>query len=609
MILSSINNEKKSDYILNIAKIGILIFFSIMIIANFVPYFENTPDSYVYGLKSISIFEGSWTVSNDLLAETGKWEFVPSSWKMTVDREAIPKYTPGIPILGSISYILFGFNGLFYLGPIAAIVLLITTERIATNLFGKYVGFFTLLFVSIHGYIYDIGRHLLSDNFFVLFTLLGFYFVIKFFKTENNYWLLFSSSCLVFSSVIRASGIINFPIEILFITIYLIFRKKGIFYNNNKLYKKLSPNKVLKIILFFSIPLIIYMAFFVSFNSYYFGDPMTTFYNIPGDPWHRPGTGSFLSIFESGHNNFELIKSYSNYVLPYPIYRVEILDSEKLLDERDDELTNSLIKNGMWFVGQNNLGLITFIMLGIFLAISFFTKNRFGVISIFSIIIIVNIIFWSANHISFGRDSVMGRYMMPTIPFFSMMLGYLIISIFKINFRKNKSLLKILKIIFVLLIIGFFIIAIYSSAPSQYLKNNGLEFRDPSESLNYYPLDKEGLPENAIIVGGKAHQVVDYGFTTFNWAIGLPPLRAGFDPNNLDQGAMNSLKELISDEKPVFVFKNAKNEPEEKFRQTLFEKYGLGLKSYSNSFCKVEKIDTKVKFEEFKAVNLCYTKK
>jgi len=224
-------HDFRKNIILNSAKLAILVFFSVMVLAHFVPFFEATPDSYVYALKSESLTQGSWTVTNDLLQNTGDWVYVPNSWKKTIHNTAIPKYPPGLPVIGSIFYFVSGPYGLFYLGPILGISLLIVSERIATRLFGRYVGLLTLMFLVTNGVIWVGAKHLLADNFFAIFSILGFFFLIKFLEEKRFSNLFISSMLLSLSGFIRLNGVIYLPIEIILIgavLIFELFKKKGI---------------------------------------------------------------------------------------------------------------------------------------------------------------------------------------------------------------------------------------------------------------------------------------------------------------------------------------------------------------------------------------------
>ena len=304
--------EFKKNIILNIAKITIITIFSVVVFANFVPYYEATHDSYVYALKAKSLLEGSWEISNKELTERGEWEFVPNSWKKTVHDTAIPKYPPGISAIGSISYLVAGNAGLFLLGPFLSIVFLIISDRVATNLFGKEVGLLTILFLAANGIIFVGSVHLLSDSIFATLVVLGFFCIIKFMKGKNHKYLFFASLILSISSFFRLGGILYLPIEIGVVGAFLLYSevKKRKSTKENNIESKSNIN-FYKLAIAISIPWLLFIVFFASFNNHYFGDPLTTFYNVPGDPWVKPGTGSYLSIFNGDPENFEIIKGYS----------------------------------------------------------------------------------------------------------------------------------------------------------------------------------------------------------------------------------------------------------------------------------------------------------
>ena len=85
----SIKNKIKSISVLDYVKILILIFVSISLIANFYPYYEGW-DSFVYGISAISLAQGTFGITNELLIDTGNTEFVPTHWVKTVHNNAVP---------------------------------------------------------------------------------------------------------------------------------------------------------------------------------------------------------------------------------------------------------------------------------------------------------------------------------------------------------------------------------------------------------------------------------------------------------------------------------------------------------------------------------------
>ena len=116
--------EKKFSKI-NLAKIALIVFSSLYLIGNFDPFYEGV-DSLLYGLTAIELSTNdSYQISNLLLENSGKWEFIPHQWVKTIHNTAIPRSNPGLPFLATLSYSIGGDYGLFYLGPIFTIALLI----------------------------------------------------------------------------------------------------------------------------------------------------------------------------------------------------------------------------------------------------------------------------------------------------------------------------------------------------------------------------------------------------------------------------------------------------------------------------------------------------
>ncbi len=223
MILKYSNIEMHKVFsIYNIIKILIFITVAFYLFGNFVPYYDGA-DSFLYGITTIDLFEGSFGFTNDLLQSDGSWEFVPYQWSKTIYNSAIPIGDQGIYGFTSIFYFLGGHYGLFYLGPILTILFLIGTERVATNLFGRTVGLITLVLLATDFIILWIGIQLRNDNIFALFFVLGCYFLIKFLHEKSNKSILLCSIFFAAGSVIRINGIIAFPLEILLIIGYFAF--------------------------------------------------------------------------------------------------------------------------------------------------------------------------------------------------------------------------------------------------------------------------------------------------------------------------------------------------------------------------------------------------
>ena len=131
---------------LGIIKVIIIILVSVYLIGNFIPFY-NGNDALLYGPAAVSIANGEYGFTNEFMQKRPNG-FVPSQYALTVDNTAIPIGGIGIYGLAAFSYLLGGYYGLFYLGPITTILFLIISERVITKLFGGFVGLAVLIFLS-----------------------------------------------------------------------------------------------------------------------------------------------------------------------------------------------------------------------------------------------------------------------------------------------------------------------------------------------------------------------------------------------------------------------------------------------------------------------------
>jgi len=261
-ITDRLNNSRKLIVITDLLKISFIIFIAFSFIAQMTPYYYGL-DSYVFGNTAINLANGTWGFSNELLKETGLSEFVPWMYVKTVQNEAIPVGANiGMHGMFTLSYIIGGLYGLFYIGPIFSILLIVAIDRICINLFGRFVAFIAVILTGTSWIIFEYGIQLYSENIFTFFFVIGIFFLIKFFRTRDEKLILLSSSFLVFSVFLRPNGIISFPLEIfLFIgflflpiisKIHLNFKSNTIsnsFYPFNK-----NQKQILKNIFFMLIP-------------------------------------------------------------------------------------------------------------------------------------------------------------------------------------------------------------------------------------------------------------------------------------------------------------------------------------------------------------------
>jgi len=156
--------------LITISKILLISFTMIFWLGNFTPFYEGD-DASIYAITAINLSNGTISITNELLEQTGSWDFVPRHWTKTVHDTAVPDVNLGFPLLASIAYTLGGFYGLFYLVPIIATIFLILADRIASSLFGRLVGLLTLLFITSNFWILRFGGQTMSDLPFTLVFL------------------------------------------------------------------------------------------------------------------------------------------------------------------------------------------------------------------------------------------------------------------------------------------------------------------------------------------------------------------------------------------------------------------------------------------------------
>jgi len=201
-MLITLQRKIKSISILDVIKIGIIIFVSFSLVANFHPYY-NLVDSLIYGYTGIGLTEGTYEITNELFEKTGDPLHLPKFYAKSIYGTAVPFASAGMLGISAFAYLLGGYYGLFYVGPIFTILLLIISERVATKWFGSFVGLLTLVFVSSSDVIYFWGLFLMTDSIFSVFFILGCYFLIKFFHEKRERLLLLCTIFFVASAFVR----------------------------------------------------------------------------------------------------------------------------------------------------------------------------------------------------------------------------------------------------------------------------------------------------------------------------------------------------------------------------------------------------------------------
>jgi hypothetical protein len=568
-------SNNKLDLIILITKIVIIIFSAYSITANFLPFYEGS-NPYFYGVNSVLLANGQFSITNELLQETGWSELIPENWLLTDHGTAIPMSGTGLMAMGALFYLIGGYYGLFYLAPICFIILLIVSERISSKLFGNYVGLFTLLTIASSNLLFRNSIEFQTESIFSVFIVIGVFYLIKFLKTKNNYFLLLSTIIFTVSTWFRLNGLIALPLEIGIISIYffyLILIKKKSSINTNKIenssqkiIRKIKNKKVLKI---FLIIIISWSFFFISHVIYYeynFGSPLANY----GDIKELKNYDSSISgIFKFESKDFENIKQFSKYLFPYQI----------------PAIYNNVEDNFEDTIGKNWIGLISIGLLLSIIAISCYTRDKRMEIFILMMFILGLVWFFSSITTEYrAEQGVPGRYMLPAFVLSTMVFGYFLQKIIKTRINEQgvilKKVIKISKIILILILGVFFILAFYFSNPVQIIIEEGWQFKNPEEFGKRYPLSSEGLTKDSVLVTMMGVRALEYGLTSFN------PI----SDTKISSDSVNRLKKIINEDHDVYTFKIPFIEFEKNMFNSLINEHGFVLKEYSKTFCKVELI-------------------
>ena len=604
----SIKKRIKNLSFLDGIKITIIVFASIALVGNFIPYY-NGNDTLVYAATAINLADGSYGFTNELLKESDGEEFLPRVYAKSIHDTAIPFASSGMTILTTFSYLVAGYYGLFYQGPIIAIVFLIVSERIATKLFGGLAGLITLVLLVTDLWILKAGAGLMTDIIFSLFLILGFFFLIKFFQEGKSKLILFSSIFLATSAFFRYNGMITFPIEFFLFIAFLLFQRfqqtKSQFTKTNNGFSEIKVSKIRinipKSFIYLIIPWIVYFAFWFSFNAYFFDDPLTNLYEqtphvtgqfstqIPGTD--RPDLIPSLLTFDS--NRSEWIQFYAVAIIP-------------------DALNSSLQKISPWTDSEQNKNLLGSIFsFGILLSglgISLYQRNkRLEIIVILSFILVFVLIF-STSYLTY--IDLRDRFVVPVLSLSFMIFGFIIYQIWKVSLgrileNKPKKFLKIFKVGLLIPLIVLVIGILYDNKKIQDYLESGITFNDPAEFTKRFPLEK--LPEKSIIVESSGIRTLEYNAIYFNPGI-KPWALTGEQPDTKSQESIQKLKNLMMEGYEVYSFKNQLYDKDPPYFRFLEKNHSIILNDYSDTFCKMKIIDNQiVGFDNATSDDICYS--
>ena len=271
---------------------------------------------------------------------------------------------------------------------------------------------------------------------------------------------------------------------------------------------------------------------------------------------------SISGILKFEQKDFENIKQFSKYLLPYQITAIYNNSSENY-----DEI-----------LGSNWLGFVSLISLLLISGIAFFTKDKR--LEIFVLIVFVLGTVWFFSSVtteSRAEHGVPGRYMLPVFILSSMIFGYFIQKIIRKQIVTQKLLFKILKISLITTLGIFFILAFYYSNPIQIISEEGLNFKNPEKFIERYPLELEGLNKESIVVTIIGPRAIEYGLIPFDLM-----------STKLSENSINLLRELIKDGHDVNIFKIPFTTNEKEIISKLTSQHNFILKDHSETFCKIK---------------------
>jgi len=601
-MLITIQRKIKSISILDVIKIGIIVFISFSLLATFAPYYYSL-DPLVYGFTAVSLTQGEYGITNELLEKTGETKYVPKFYAKSIHGNAIPFASSGMVGITALAYMLGGYYGLFYLGPIFTILLLITSERVATKLFGSFVGLLTLVLVSSSTITFFTGQLLMTDSIFSVFFILGCYFLIKFFHEKKERLILLSTIFFVASAFVRFIGMSIFPVEILlilgfFIGQRFIEKKNELISSNTNLtlvikhtFSQINSKKVLKISIIILVPWLVYFSFWFSYNSYYYGDPFTNYY----DQINPRQPDLLQSLFTFDSERFESMKFYLTVIFPD-----EINSYFKLTPTNVNE-----------FLGDKWWSIFPFFIIVSSIIIAMYNKTNRTEIIILVVFVVIFLLFYSSKYST--SVNITDRFMIPVLPFSFMLFSYIISKIGKIDFRSiskkpSNNSTKIFRITFFSLVAIFLFTSLWNSMAIQKPIENDFEIINPQDSLERYPLEK--IPSNSIIVVQRSQKIIEYGAIPFNdlhraaWFNSDGELNIEKVPVNHVQ----RLKTLIEEGYDAYTLKINGNIRDFLFFRYLEAEHGIILKDYSKTLCKMEFIENEFVTDgkDFESDDICY---
>lgn len=450
----------------------------------------------------------------------------------------------------------------------------------------------------------------MTDNIFALFLILGCFYLVKFFREDRNHLLLYSSIFFTIATFIRPPGFIFFLLEILLVIGFFFYqtvnqRRKKINLNsslsNQSHLLKLNKKKFFKIGIFFILPWLIFILFWLSFNVFYFGDPLTSYADIsPKSSTNAIKTPS--TFFQLDSKFIEYTKYYSVPLLPDVIKELLVIISG---NEKGDDFTN------------NWISIFPILIFVSALAVSLYYKTKRTEVIIFILFTTGWISFYSSNFIASPIENhptsfLRYRYMIPMMPFSFILFGFIIHKIWEINLKKvlmnrYKFISVSFKISFVILVFILLSVSLLSSKPVEDIFNNTYTIENPQAFAEKYPPDREGLPENSVIVGDASRKAIAYNATIFfpYWGMGR---YSETTPDTIPKEPIITLKKIMEQGYETYMFKGGASDRDVLYFRYLEAEHGIVLKDFSKTFCKLELVEKNNMSEtESQSDELCYS--
>ena len=336
------------------------------------------------------------------------------------------------------------------------------------------------------------------------------------------------------------------------------------------------------------IPWIAFLIYFFSFNSYFFGDPLTSYGDAASLIESDRGTRSSFFYFD-----LERLDWFTYYLTAF------------IPDEIKNKLQYISSEDHSWNSELNWMGVISFVIIAAGLFVSLKKKIKRTAIIILFLFALSLPFFHSASYLHYGNylgsNPELGtaeRYMLPSFIALALILSFIIHEIWTgyLNKHSDKSNKKILflRALFIVLVFTFLITTVLDSLMVNNLVKSGLIIREPDKFTERYPIDQEGISENSILMGSKLRRAFEYDVTMFNpfWVNNTNSERTD---ENTPQDSIQLLKESMDKGYSVYTFKDNRR-GEENYLKYLIASHGFVSKIHSKTFCELILIDNYSKF-------------